>query len=99
MNPANANNRGKWKAFEQIGFDVDSEAGRLEAYDSIMTQIAEQLSQAPADNWRLSDHGPRLNVDIIISGPSGVGTLTTVWQIDLGSTLPRLITNYLQVHR
>jgi hypothetical protein len=39
----------------------------------------------------------RFEVDSNINGPAGQGTLKTVWQVENG--VPRLITNWLEVHR
>jgi hypothetical protein len=53
----------------------------------------------PATAGKASDYGQRFEVRIPITGPKGNGTLVTVWQIDKGSDAPRLITNWLEVHK
>jgi hypothetical protein len=95
MDPDNANNDGKWMAWNAIGFDVDTEAGRRAATDDVLAQLESQLAVAPATVGKTTGWGQRFEVGTIINGPSGQGTLRTVWQIEGG--IPRLITNWLEV--
>ncbi|WP_236949353.1 hypothetical protein, partial [Mycolicibacterium goodii] len=49
MDPSNVNNGGKWQAWQQIGYDVDSEVGRQSAASDVVTQIQSQLGSTPAE--------------------------------------------------
>jgi hypothetical protein len=100
MDPGNPNNQGKWKAWSQLGYDVDGLASRTAASDDVIRQVREQLGGVPAREGKMTDFGRRFEVDIPITGPNGrSGTLLTVWQFDKGSTTPRMITNLLKVHQ
>lgn len=90
----------KWKAWEQVGYDVTSEAGRRAAAQEVISQLRKSLPHAPATLGKVTPHGLRLDVRIKIRGPNGKeGTLFTAWQQDKGSKVFRLITNWLEVHR
>lgn len=95
MDPSNVNNGGKWQAWQQIGYDVDSEVGRQSAASDVVTQIQSQLGSTPAEALPATKWGDRFQVNVPISGPSGDGTLVTVWQVEDG--VPRMITNFLKV--
>ncbi|PJK21503.1 adhesin [Mycobacterium goodii] len=95
MDPSNVNNGGKWQAWQQIGYDVDSEVGRQSAASDVVTQIQSQLGSTPAEALPATKWGDRFQVNVPISGPSGDGTLVTVWQVENG--VPRMITNFLKV--
>jgi hypothetical protein len=100
MDPGNPNNQGKWKAWSQLGYDVDGLASRTAASDDVIRQVREQLGHVAAREGKTTDFGRRFEVDIPITGPNGrSGTLFTVWQFDKGSTTPRMITNLLKVHQ
>jgi len=63
-------------------------------------QLEAQLSSAPAVLTAKTKFGPRYRVAVEIVGSNGRrATLTTYWQIDNGSDRPRLITNWVSVHR
>ena len=95
MDPSNVNNGGKWQAWQQIGYDVDSEVGRQSAASDVVAQIQSQLGSTPAEALPATKWGDRFQVNVPISGPSGDGTLVTVWQVENG--VPRMITNFLKV--
>jgi len=97
MDPANPSNNGKWQAWQQIGFDVNSAADRSAATQNVIEQIRAQLPNAPATVGKLTNFGQRFEVDTIINGPSGQGTLKMVYQMEDG--VPRLVTNWLEVHK
>ena len=99
MDPANPRNNGKWTAFRDLGYDTATVTGRDEAADDVVSQMRAQLSTAVAIPRPASPYGRRVEVSTILRGPNGrTGTLVTVWQYDIGSTVPRLITNFLKVH-
>ncbi|MDJ0658862.1 MAG: hypothetical protein QNJ42_05165 [Crocosphaera sp.] len=98
MNPSNPNNQGKWKAFEALGYNIDSFQNRHIAVESIIHQIRSQLEHTPAIFNEPSPYGNRFTVIISITGLNNrEGKLVTKWQIDNNQTIPRLITNWLQV--
>jgi hypothetical protein len=100
MDPDNPNNRGKWKAWSQLGYDVDDLTNRTAASDDVIRQVRDQLETVAAREGKSTDFGRRFEVEIPITGPNGrTGTLFTVWQFDKGSTTPRMITNLLKVHQ
>jgi uncharacterized protein DUF6883/type VII secretion system ESX-1 substrate len=99
MDPGNARNRGKWKVWSELGYDVDDLTNRAAASDDVIRQVREQLERLPAREGRDTQYGRRFEVEIPITGPNGrSGTLFTAWQFDAGSTIPRMITNWLKVH-
>ena len=66
----------------------------------VETVEGEQLDRLPATEGKQSVFGRRFEVEIPITGPNGrPGTLFTAWQVDSGSAAPRMITNWLKVHR
>lgn len=95
MDPSNVNNGGKWQAWQQIGYDVGTDAGRQSAASDVVAQIQSQLGSMPAEALPATKWGERFQVNMPISGPSGDGTLVTVWQVENG--VPRMITNFLKV--
>lgn len=100
MNPSNPNNQGKWKAFEALGYNIDSPQNRKIAVESIITQIRLQLEHTSAILDEPSPYGTRFTVIISIVGLNHrEGKLVTKWQIDNNKTIPRLITNWLQVFK
>jgi hypothetical protein len=99
MDPANVQNNGKWQAWEKLGYDVKTEVGRQIATQDIMKQLSGKLLQTPAQKGMVSDFGKRFELDVEIVGANGrAATLGTKWQIDAGTTIPRLITNWAKVH-
>ena len=100
MDPNNPKSQGKWKAFEDVGYNVHTLEGRSKGAQDVMAQIEDQLPQSSAKFSGDSLFGTRYQVNIQITGPNGrTGTLVTTWQYDVGSDVPRLITNWLQVHK
>ncbi|MGB7412825.1 MAG: DUF6883 domain-containing protein [Thermosynechococcaceae cyanobacterium] len=100
MNPDNPRNLGKWKAFEEIGYDISSAENRQATARWIIKQLRQSLPNAPARLGKNSPHGSRFEVRTTIQSPMGkAGTLVTIWQINSGETIPRLITNWLETHR
>ena len=99
MNSTNPRNQGKWLAFEAIGYQLHERTLRLEAAENVIQQLINQLPYVQAVIGRTTPYGVRYRVRCRITGPnSQVGTLVTVWQISPNSDVPRLITNWLEVH-
>jgi hypothetical protein len=98
MNPSNPNNKGKWQAFKVLGYDIESSQSRQIAAQAIIAHIRLQLNQISATLDAPSPYGIRFSVKIPIVGLNGIrGILVTKWQIDNNKTIPRLITNWLNV--
>jgi hypothetical protein len=99
MKPDNPQNQGKWMGFAMIGYPVETSEGRQIASQDVIQQIRQTLSHTPAYKSKNNPYGIRLKVTIIIKGFNGQqGNLITIWQIDQDKTIPRLITNWLEVH-
>ncbi len=99
MKPDNPQNQGKWMGFAMIGYPVETAEGRQIATQDVIQQIRQILPQTPAYQSKNNPYGIRLKVTIIIKGFNGQqGNLITIWQIDQDKTIPRLITNWLEVH-
>jgi hypothetical protein len=100
MDPKNSGNGGKWQAFRDVGYDVESDTGRASGAENVMSQLRQNLLKDPATQGKVSSYGPRFEVRLEIKGPNGkTGTLVTVWQFDAGTSVPRMVTNWLEVHR
>jgi hypothetical protein len=98
MVPEHPANQGKWQAFEAVGFDVVTETSRAKAAQIIIDRIRERLPITLATPGRRTVHGLRFQVEIPLRGPNGrSGDLVTVWQYDVDSNAPRLVTNWLKV--
>ncbi|MBD2021648.1 hypothetical protein H6F43_15820 [Leptolyngbya sp. FACHB-36] len=100
MNPGNPGNQGKWVTFAAVGYDVQNPQNRIAAAQDVVTQLRQQLSKTPATQGQSNRYGPRFEVRVVIRGANGrEGTLVTIWQLDRGTEIPRLITNWLEVHQ
>jgi len=99
MDPNNPNNGGKAAAFRKIGYDIDELSAREAGAQNVIAQLRQQLSTSPATTGKSTSFGARFEVRVTIQGPAGSGSLVTVWQIDSGGTVPRLITNWLEVFK
>jgi hypothetical protein len=99
LQPNNPQNQGKWMGFAMIGYPVETSEGRQIATQDITQQIRQQLPYTPAYKSKNNPYGIRLKVTIRIKGFNGQeGNLITIWQIDQDKTIPRLITNWLEVY-
>ena len=99
LQPDNPQNQGKWMGFAMIGYPVESPEGRQIATQDIIQQIRQNLAHTPAYKSKNNLYGMRLKVTIRIKGFNGQrGNLITIWQIDQDKTIPRLITNWLEVY-
>ena len=100
MDPEHPQNEGKWQAFDQLGYDVNTAAGRSNAAQQVSEQVQAQLGDSPAVLDRQTKYGPRWRVETEIVGPNGRhATVVTVWQYDEAGDVPRLITNWARVHK
>jgi Domain of unknown function (DUF6883) len=99
MNEGHPANGGKWVAWNDVGYSIDSASGREAAAQDVMRQLDSQLPETAATFSKTTEWGSRFQVRTTIEGPNGrMGTLVTVWQYDKGSEIPKLITNWLETH-
>lgn len=99
MKPENPANQGKWMGFAIMGYPVETKSGREIATQDVIQQIRQALPYTPAYSSTVNLYGMRLKVTITIKGFNGKqGSLLTIWQIDQGKNIPRLITNWVEVH-
>ncbi|MFQ6043636.1 MAG: DUF6883 domain-containing protein [Candidatus Poribacteria bacterium] len=100
MNPHHPENQGKADGFKQLSYDVDTSEGRIAAMQDVVAQLRAKLQESPAILSRQTFYGLRYEVRTEIVGPNGkTGTLVTLWQYDIGTLVPRLVTNWLEVHK
>ena len=97
LDPAHPQNRNKWRPFQRLGYDVSAEGGRERGAQNLIDQIRQQLPSLTAKSQRSTNYGHRFQVDVPIIGPNEkTGTLVTIWQVDNGTAIPKLITNWLE---
>ena len=100
MDPRNEDSREKWRAFDALGFQVWSNAGRVHAATVLADELRAALGEAEATFLKHSPHGPRYETRTLLTGPNGrAGTFVAIWQYDDEGEVPRLITGWLRVHR
>jgi hypothetical protein len=98
MDPAHPKNGGKWRAWEELGYDVHSIAGRQQATQDVLQQLRPQLSNTPAQPGNISAHGECYELTVQIRGPNGkTAKLDAVFQIDRGATSPKMTTNWAKI--
>jgi hypothetical protein len=99
MNPSNTNNLGKHQAFQALGYKLDTADERARAADDVIGQLRTALPPEGIPREHPSQYGRRAEVRTPLVGPSGSkATLVTVWQADNHGNVPRLITNWAEVH-
>jgi hypothetical protein len=97
MDPA-AQSGSKWKAWGALGYDVVN--GREDAAADVERQLRAALPSAETSGRQTTRHGTRVSTRTLVRGPNGRrGTLVSVWQYDGDSSEPRMITNWLEVHK
>jgi hypothetical protein len=101
MDPANEKSNGKWMAFEALGYSVHDRIARRAGAENVVTQLRATLPPTPPPPIsRITDYGDRYETTHDICGPNGRrGTLFAVWQVSESSPAPRLVTNWLEVHK
>jgi hypothetical protein len=100
MNREHPQNDGKWKAWADLGYSIDSPEDRAAAAKDVSAQLSAQLAAASATLTSKTQYGPRIEVRTEVVGPNGrTGTLVTLWQYDSGLDTPRLVTNWLKTHK
>ncbi len=97
MDPT-AKNDGKWKAWSKLGYNIGE--GRAAAAADVERQLKAGLPSSPVVGRQNTVHGIKLQTRTVIRGPNGAeGTVVAVWQYDNGTDIPRMITNWLEVHK
>jgi hypothetical protein len=87
LNPDHRRNRGKARFFVALGYSVVN--WRVLAADL----RSQHLTRDAAIGRRTFD-GQTYVITARLQGPSGSATILSVWQIDDGTEVPRLITAY-----
>lgn len=99
MDPSNENSLGKSEAFAALGYVLGSEEQRRTAATDVIEQLRDALPPDRLTDERLSPYGRRFTAKCPLVGPNGTrATLITIWQVDVGGSEPRLITNWAEVH-
>lgn len=99
MNPGHADNGGKHQAFAALRWDLCSDSARESAAREVIERLSASLPPSDVTTYP-SAYGRRLQTRTVIVGPNGrSGSLIAVWQQDAHTTSPRLITNWLEVHK
>ncbi len=99
MKPDNPQNQGKWMGFAMLGYPVETTEGRQIAAQDVIQQLCKALPYAIAYSSKNNTYGMRFKVMITIKGFNDKsGNLITIWQIDRDKTIPRLITNWVEVY-
>ncbi|MBM7783628.1 DUF6883 domain-containing protein [Tenggerimyces flavus] len=103
MDPGNERNQGKHKGWEQLGYDVADDATRADLSERVSRMVRERLPTAEVTRERTDElGGRRFEVSFELEGATAsdrAGTLRTVWLLDEGGESPRMITNWVEVHR
>lgn len=88
LNPENPDNGGKAEFFMDLGFDPNEWETLAHAFRRLATTSSVSRSVESA-------HGKKYIVDAAIQTPGGKAPVVrTVWIVDSGETLPRLVTAY-----
>lgn len=97
MNEAHPENGGKHHAWRDLGYDIDSK--RREAAEDAVRQLRRHLPDVEPVDREETEYGPRYTTETPITGPNGQkGTMVTIWQYDIGSDVPRMLTHWVEVH-
>lgn len=100
MNPEHPKNGGKHLAFEALGYVLAKPCDRERAARAVIEQLLNAVQRGQTPTQRDSQWGVRYDTATVIKGPNGrCGTLRAAWQEEPGSVAPRLITNWLELHK
>ncbi len=90
LNPEHPDNGGKAAFFAALGFHRNNWTALASAFESMALD-------SPVTKSLISAHGEKYIVDGPIESPSGkTPTVGTVWIVERGQDIPRLITAYPQ---
>ncbi len=89
----NPNAKGKAEAYERgLGYNQSN-------YQGLASQVHNAVSSGSAKPFQVSEteYGIKYKYRISVTGPNGkTKSVIAVYQLDKGSKIPRLITNYLE---
>jgi hypothetical protein len=89
LDPTNAQGAHKARVFASVlGIT-------LENAEELESQILSKIRSCAAVERKSTEYGRLFSVDIPITGPSGSGIVRTGWQIDVGQSVPRLVSAYV----
>ena len=96
LNPDNPNARGKAEAYEKaLGFNKDNA-------DELIKQIDDAVKNESVSPITVTEteYGTKYKYSIPVKGANGqIKNVIAVYQIDSGSQVPRMITNYVERKR
>jgi uncharacterized protein DUF6883 len=88
LNRAHPDNGGKAEFFLALGF-------RISDWEAMAAALRMLAMNSPVSRSMESPHGKKYIVDGAIESPSGNAPMVrTVWIVDIGETIPRLVTAY-----
>ena len=88
LNPAHPDNGGKARFFLDLGF-------RRDEWEPLASALGKVAQSNPVSKSVASPHGRKYIIDGRIETPGGKTPLVrTVWIVDLGFDVPRLVTAY-----
>jgi hypothetical protein len=86
-NPRHKDNDGRWRLFAALGYSQSN-------WEQLELDIREQHLSQEATFSRATAFGDFYEVIAMLVGPRGSATITTVWQYEPGSDVPRFVTAY-----
>ena len=93
LNPDNPNARGKAEAYQKgLGYNRENA-------NSLIEQISNAVTSGAVKPYDISEspYGTKYKYRIPVTGPNGkTKNVIAVYQLDKGSSIPRMITNYLE---
>jgi hypothetical protein len=100
MNPDHPDNRGKWRGWHELGWDVSTRERRIEQSFDIRNKVHDLLPESRIELQRTTLWGVDYRVWSGLIGPNDRhATLITGWREQFGQRSPRLVTIFLKVHR
>ena len=88
LNPSHPDGAGKAGFFEHVGFRADQ-------WQLLAAALRDLAARSDSAQRVDSEHGTKYIVDGVINTPSGkAASLRTVWIVDAGGQIPRLVTAY-----
>ena len=87
LNPDHERNNGKWRLFAALGYTQRN-------WERMAEDLREQHHTQECEFSRVTVHGDNYTIVAWLQGPLGSANIESVWQFDLGSDVPRLISAY-----
>jgi hypothetical protein len=89
LNPAHPDNGGKARFFQRLGFSAEN-------WEALRDALCVLATKFPIAEFETSPHGSKYVVSGELIGPSANAATRTVWIVERGSQIPRLVTAYPQ---